>query len=139
MYNVDVYRKVCANRVSRRGGGVSLYVKNDVSYIPRDDISIFNDVLETKFIEIDKDRVYADRNVIVGMIYRPPCGHVEDFSAQLGEILEQVRKKVFYLLGDYNIKMYSIVKGMFQPLIILECMFSNEYIPLIKKPRDASN
>ena len=27
MYNVDGYRKVCANRVSRRGGGVSLYVK----------------------------------------------------------------------------------------------------------------
>ena len=73
----------CANRVSRRGGGVSLFAKNDVSYIVGDEISVFNDVLETKFIKIDKNSVDADRNVIVGVIYRPPCGHVDDFTAQL--------------------------------------------------------
>ena len=107
----------------------------------RDDISIFNDVLETKFIEIDKDCVDADRNVIVGVIYRPPCGHVEDFTAQLGEILEQItkEKKVSYLLGDYNINLLNSERHV-PTSDFLECMFSNEYIPLINKPkRDAGN
>ena len=120
---------------------MSLYVKNDVSYIVRHDISIFNDVLETKFIEIDKDCVDADRNVIVGVIYRPPCGHVEDFTAQLGEILEQItkEKKVSYLLGDYNINLFNSERHV-PTSDFLECMFSNEYISLINKPtRDTGN
>ena len=39
-----------------------MYVKNHISYIAKNDISIFDDVLETKFIQIDNDCVDDDRN-----------------------------------------------------------------------------
>ena len=43
-------------RLSRAGGGVSLYIKDTFEYTVRDDLWYQNDTLETLFIEIDKDQ-----------------------------------------------------------------------------------
>ncbi len=65
-YHPLVYKT--RNDTDRSRGGVGLYVKNNISYKVRNDLSIFiPHILETIFIEIK----HKNRNIIVGTIYRP--------------------------------------------------------------------
>ena len=79
-------------------------------YAPRTDLDIFDDVMESKFIEIDKEVINQKRNVVIGVIYRPPNGNVEQFTLQLSGILDQIKSenKICYLLEDYNINLFSV-------------------------------
>ena len=62
------------NRSSKSGGGVGLYVSNNLNFKIRDDISGLNDgVMETLFIEIIRPH---GKNFIIGVIYRPPSQNV---------------------------------------------------------------
>ena len=75
---------------------------------------------------------------IVDVIYQPPCDHVEEFTAQLGEILGKIdKKKVCYLSGDYSINSLNNDKHI-PTVYFLEYMSSNEYMQMINEPtRDA--
>ena len=55
-YNMSGYNSEHNLRLSRAGGGVSLYIKDTIEYTVRDDLWYQNDTLETLFIEIDKDQ-----------------------------------------------------------------------------------
>ena len=54
LFSIDGYNCESAHRSSRRGGGVSLYIKEHIGYKQRSDLDIFNEIMESKFIEIDK-------------------------------------------------------------------------------------
>ena len=54
LYSIDGYNVESAYRSSRRGGGVSLYVREHIVYTCRTDLDIFDEYIESKFIEIDK-------------------------------------------------------------------------------------
>ena len=119
----------------RRGGGVSLYIREHVTYTVRNDLDIFNDIMESKFVEIDKKCIDNDRNVIIGVIYRPPNSDVVQFTSLISGILQNIKteNKKCFLLGDYNINLLNAEKH--HPTSdFLENMFSYEYIPLINKP-----
>ena len=51
---------------------VSIFVQNSIEYFVQTDLSNLNAHIETIFIEIDKEQIGKDKNVIVGVIYRPP-------------------------------------------------------------------
>ena len=51
---IDGYNVESAYRSSRKGGGVSLYVREYIVYTCRTDLDIFDECIESKFIEIDK-------------------------------------------------------------------------------------
>ena len=55
LYNIEGYNVESAYRSCRRGGGVSLYIREHIVYAPRTDLNIFNDLMESMFIEIDKN------------------------------------------------------------------------------------
>ena len=59
------------------------------------------------FIEIDKSVFGSERNMLVGVIYRPPNTDIKLFIDDLKDILENVQSenKVLYLVGDYNINL----------------------------------
>ena len=119
----------------RRGGGVSLYIREHVTYTVRNDLDIFNDIMESKFVEIDKKCIDTDRNVIIGVIYRPPNSDVVQFTSLISGKLQNIKteNKKCFLLGDYNINLLNAEKR--HPTSdFLENMFSYEYIPLINKP-----
>ena len=59
---------------------VSHYIRQHIVYAPRTDLDIFDDIMESKFIEIDKEVINQKRNVVIGVIYRPPNGNVEQFT-----------------------------------------------------------
>ena len=56
------------DETTRSKGGVAIYVKDNIQYKHRSDISIFiPNILEAIFIEIKLGR----KNVIIGTVYRP--------------------------------------------------------------------
>ena len=56
----------------RAGGGVSLYVNNDIRFEERSDIKFNLDDVNTLFIKSQKNSIKSDKKVIVGICYRPP-------------------------------------------------------------------
>ena len=100
--NIDGYNFVYKNRRVRSGGGVGLYLSNNLDYRIRTDIYADEDeVIESLFIEIMRPH---ERNVIVGLIYRPPSQNVNDFVTRMNDVLEKISRdnKTCYLMGDFN-------------------------------------
>ena len=64
-----------------------------------------NAVAETVFVEIDKKEYQTNRNIIIGLVYRPPSTPILKFNEQLEKLLNSIQreKKYAYLLGDFNI------------------------------------
>ena len=59
-----------ANRTSKEGGGVGIFISNNLNYKLQTDLNIKEDgIVESLFIEITST---TGKNIIVGTIYRPP-------------------------------------------------------------------
>lgn len=67
---------------------MSLYVHNNSSFKKRSDMSIFNDTIESLFIEISDPSI--KEKVIIGITYRPPDGAVNDFISHLNDVLNTI-------------------------------------------------
>ena len=53
MYSIKGYRQENNYRKSRQGGGVSIFIKEGIEYKLRPDLAIFNEDIESVFIEVD--------------------------------------------------------------------------------------
>ena len=105
--NIDGYNFVYKNRRVRSGGGVGLYLSDNLDYRIRTDIYADEDeVMESLFIEIIRPH---ERNVIVGLIYRPPSQNVNDFVTRMNDVLEKLSRdnKTCYLMGDFNLNLLN--------------------------------
>ena len=80
LYNIEGYSSIHNVRSDNRGGGVSLFVTQDIKYNVRNDLSdMIEDVCEAVFIEVPSTEICSHKKVIVGEIYRPPHQSVKDF------------------------------------------------------------
>ena len=138
--NVDTctpygYNHECNYRQNRSGGGVSLLISNSIQYNLRSDLKLFNEYIETIFIEIDKSQCKSTKNIIIGTVYRPPNKDINVFLSGIKEILSILNKenKFIYIMGDFNINLLNIDKHLLSSEFI-EMMYSFAYIPLIIKP-----
>ena len=52
LYDISGYHCKEKHRPSKGGGGVAIYVKDFMSFRPREDLSVFNDLVKMVFIEI---------------------------------------------------------------------------------------
>ena len=81
-------------RLSRNGGGVSLFISDKLTYKTREDLK-----LETSSesnlvaIEIDKHSVGSNKAIIVVLIYRPPSTSIATFNKQLSTLIDDVQKE----------------------------------------------
>ena len=55
-YKLSGYKNELVYRTSRSGGGVSLHIKENLSYVERTDLNVINEYIEFIFIEVDKIR-----------------------------------------------------------------------------------
>ena len=80
----------------------------------RSDIKFNLDAVNTLFIEISKNSIKSDKNVIVRICYRPPQVCAQKFIQELHFLLERLHKmnKVVYLLGDFNINTFRSAAGL---------------------------
>ena len=96
---------------------------------------IYNDDIETIFIEINGKSINSPKNHIVGVIYRPPNRNIESFLIHIKDIMNSLKhsKQQCHFLGDYNINLLSAERHT-PTSSFIEHMYSNSFIPLINKP-----
>ena len=69
--NIDGYQPPEGTPTEGEKGGVLIYARNGINYIPRNDLNIYSSKeLESKFIEVSESN---GKNSIIGLIYRHPC------------------------------------------------------------------
>ena len=71
LYNIPGYNCSHVYRKNRRGGGVSVYIKETINFQPRKDLNVLDPILECVFVEINKINVNCDKNIIVGVYIVP--------------------------------------------------------------------
>ena len=89
---------------------------------------------ESIFVEINSNR---GNSVIVGVIYRPPSGKIENFNDQLEAILSQIPENTrAYIMGDYKIDMFkdNKITSAFEESFISHGFFSSISIATHVKP-----
>ena len=88
--------------------------------------------IESLFIEIDKSVFKKKKNIIVGVIYRPPNTDIKLFDEYVKQCLNQIKteKKVAYLLGDFNINLLNSDKHAATQDFI-DNLFSYAFLPQI--------
>ena len=93
--NISNYEFIGNNRKLKRGGGVGVYIRKDISFNRRTDLDVFTDFLESIFIELEQ----SNSSTIIGVMYRPPGQSLDDFFKTLNSILDIVRKENFLFVG----------------------------------------
>ena len=82
------------------GGGLSFFIKNDISYKVCDSMNLMLPFVESLFIEVS----FNQKNYIIGLIYRVPNTNVDNFNDTINTLVEPIRNKhEVILLGDFNI------------------------------------
>ncbi|CAG2257732.1 unnamed protein product [Mytilus edulis] len=88
---------------NRHGGGVTIYIKNSLHFIIRNDISVSN--LELLWVEV---RNCSNEKFLVGVLYRPPNSNSnlwDLFSESVDKALDC--NLPIFLCGDFNCDMMS--------------------------------
>ena len=92
-------------RENSKNGGVGLFIKNDIQYEERPELSIFiPHVTETLFIELQ----LGINNIIVGVVYRPntpPLANFDNFLTSFSDSLNRINTshKQCVIMRDFNI------------------------------------
>ena len=135
LYGLDGYELIERHRANKMGGGIGLFVRNGVSYKSRADLTTFEYYCESLFIEIDKSVFGSGRNILIGVIYRPPNTDIKLFIDHMKEVLEyvQTENKVLYLVGDYNINLLNVDSHNLTA-DFNDTIYSYGLIPLITRP-----
>ena len=97
------YNHVYKNRppLETRGrGGFSLFIRDNISFKKRNDLSVLTPYLELLFVEITLN----EKSYLIGVTYRIPNTNTKSFTDGINEILELIKKSYhIILMGDFNI------------------------------------
>jgi len=135
LYKVDGYHHENNYRMHKVGGGVALCIKIGIEFAKREDLTVSNTLLESLFIEIPRSEFNAKKDILIGVMYRPPNTIINEFLVHLSEILSKIRceNKTTYIMGDFNINLLNA--DVHAPTSgFMETMFANSFFPLITKP-----
>ena len=111
-----------------KGGGVSIFIKEGISYKRRDDLTILSNIAECMFIEISHGGI----KYLIGGIYRIPNTSVTDFCAVINNVLEPLnRSHEIILLGDFNV---CLLQNNNNSNVLKNTMQSNNLFPVILSP-----
>ena len=130
-YAINGYDLLVNNRSNRTGGGVALYISHSFDFIVREDLNTMNDTIESLFVEIS---IPYFKNIIVGVIYRPPNTNSIDFLTQLEDLLRDpiFLNKDSFIMGDFNIDLLKHINSSSEDF--LDTFLSASFLPLISKP-----
>ena len=94
-------------RVNSIGGVVGLYIGEHLNYKERHDLAFpEGKSAESLFVEINKTK---EKNIIVGIIYRPLESKLNEFVSDLDLVLGKISKenKLVFLMGDLNLNLIN--------------------------------
>ena len=88
-------------KIKKRGGGVLIYIKKNLDYTIRNDLSVSDGDKEIVTVEfLNKD----SKNILLSCCNRPPAGDSENLSMFLkNELIEKsiLEKKKSFIIGDF--------------------------------------
>ena len=111
-------------------GGVGFYIKDNVKFRLRSDLTMLRDEFEALWIEIQND---FQQNMLCGVIYRHPSGKSDSFTDYINTVTGRINQenKCCAIMGDFNIDLLKIethvtsdeclnnlVSSFFQPHIL---------------------
>ena len=122
LYNIQGYNFIEKHRSEKRGGGEGIYLKEYIEF-------------ESVFIEINKDVFRKNKNLIIGVIYRPPDKDLKLSNTNMEDSLANLKNenKYCYLMGDYNINILNYEKH-FDTTDFVDLLHANSYISLLNRP-----
>ena len=107
-FMLNGYNLEFKNRDKKRGGGVCLYIRDDIKYHVRDDLNNIKnpEFVDSLFIEIEKS---GSKNIVIGIMYRPPGQDLSIFNEFFDKVLTHVSRnqKLVYLMGDFNVNLLN--------------------------------
>ena len=132
-------------RKNARGGGVGIFVKNDIVYKVLSQYSIFQErIFESLFIEITND---SNQKIVVGSVYRPgtKCPGLNfteqfaQFSDTLSNILSDLSSNYekVYIFGDFNLDLLKVNENKFVSEYV-DTLFSFGFLQIVTKPMRVS-
>ena len=129
--NIPGYAFVNVNSKTR-AGGVGMYVSNELEFSRRNDLDISDDGIESCWIELART---AQKNVVIGCVYRHPKGNRELFHNILKKQLEQLNTKGHEVLvvGDLNENLLKYNEDK-QTSEYLDMLLTLGFMPIITKP-----
>ena len=132
LFNIPGFNFISNIRQHKSGGGVGLYIKDDLKFKPRIDLqSTDKKLYESIFAEIIQSN---GKNIIVGCLYKPPDTSVTEFNNSISPVLSTIsfENKLSYIMGDFNINIINEDHQATSDFINL--MNSNSLYPVISKP-----
>ena len=133
LVNITGYNFVSNHRKSKTGGGVGIYLKNDLEYKLREECNFSDsEVIESLFLEIT---VPHGKNIIAGSVYRPPNQNTATFLDKFNDILSSISKdnKHCYVMGDFNLDLIQYNHHV-PTEEFTDSLFSHAFLPLISNP-----
>ena len=99
--NIDGYELIRSDR-NRHGGGVACYIRNDISFNPRDN---FSSEVENIFLDMLLPKT---KPILIGILYRPPdqSKFLDKLSTAISET-DNFDAQEVYILGDLNINLIN--------------------------------
>ena len=88
-------------------GGVAFYINDNLKYIIKSNYTKSTYDFEALWIEID---FTTQSNIICGVIYRHPCGNLDNFMDYINSTIESINQenKVCLFMGDFNVDLLKI-------------------------------
>ena len=111
--------------LKEKGGGISIFIKNGIDYIIRNDLTNMLPFMESCFIEICLNH----KKFLIGGLYRPPDSNANLFTEKLNEMLEPLKNTFqIIIMGDFNI---DLLKSTSLSNNFQLCLQSNYLVPTI--------
>ena len=104
--NVNVIPLHSLRPINKRGGGISIFIKDSIRARHLYRHSLSQDHIETLFVEINTD----ERTFYIGTIYKPPSADCNVFIDSIQNILSTINQSKIYdlmLCGDFNIDLLN--------------------------------
>jgi len=134
-YSIPGYNSIHHCRKNRSGGGVSLYIRNDMYHQERGDLEFVIDDTGTKSISIEIiPSNPKEKKTILSCVYRPPNTDIIEFNERIKESINNINREraTCYIIGDFNI---NLLNNTNQPTTDhINEMFSSGFYPLICRP-----
>lgn len=124
-------------------GGVGFYIKNDIKFTPRTDLTKSTNEFEALWIEVQND---AQCNMMCGIIYRHPNGNNDVFNEYVNSLTGKIQRENKYciIMGDFNLDllkceshistnefMTTLSTSFFQPYILQPTRITDHSATLI--------
>ena len=128
-FNINSYDAYHVTRGIRRGGGVAIYTKKELSCkMVETKSKTVENILECVTVELT---IKNHTNVVVSCMYRTPGSNLDIFCENIEHILNDV--KSIFVCGDFNIDLlkhesHNSTKN------VLDIIYSLGLYPLIDKP-----